>query len=419
MFKKRKIGTIILILLLLLNSTATAAAWNPAGNRQAVESISRALDYLAAAQNSDGGFPGQKGQKSSVTVTEWVIMALCAAGENPETGKWVEKGSSPLAYLQSAYFSPEESQSKVQRATNDYSRSILALSAYGKGSTAQVSELAERIKGFQQDNGQFAQPELGELDLVNVHMWAVIALASTGQEIPNREKVLAWLTARQNSDGGFSWFAGGDSDPDDTGVALAVMVLLGEARDARVVRGALSYLKKQQDESGGLSWTGQECNSATDAWVLQGLFAAGEDPEETKWQVNEASILTHLLSLQNDSGYFNWTKQTCSSPVMMTANALIALSGKSFPVNLDFSCLNSNTGLNDHSHRFSDLQRADVRGKYGEVRDEDPEDIFGYFFSFWHTGGQFMARYSFSTNKLGGLISNGAWISLNWVFPSF
>jgi len=73
---------------------------------------------------------------------------------------------------------------------------------------------------------------------------------------------------------------------------------------------------------------GSKSNSATDARVLQGLFTAGENPVSEEWSINGKNAVTHLLSLQSTDGFFNWTSDVESSPVMMTAYAVMALAKK-------------------------------------------------------------------------------------------
>jgi len=98
-------------------------------------------------------------------------------------------------------------------------------------------------------------------------------------------------------------------------------------------------LHGQEGEDGGFAWTGQKSNAATDAWVIQGLVAVGSDPADTRWQVQANNPITHLLKLQNDDGSFNWTREVRSQPVLMTSYAIMALSKKPLPVNIDYARL--------------------------------------------------------------------------------
>lgn len=322
--KNTKIIAILLSCFLLLSILPAAPALAAVDTQAA---LTKAVNYLAKMQNSDGGFPGDAGRSSNKTTTAWVAMALSAAGENMNSGRWVKGGVNPAKYLQTG--------SVPLPATTDYARMLLGLQAGGVGSMYQGEDLAQKILSFRQENGQFAQTDKGEQQMINAHMWAILALASAGQDIPGRDKALAWLKARQNADGGYGWGEGLESDPDDTGVALTVLALLGEKKESNsAISKALSYLKKLQQADGSFAWTGEEASTAADAWVIQGLTAVGEDTSKA---------MAHLLSMQNADGSFNWTAELKSSPVLMTAYAVIALSGKPFPVNKDFKSLSAVT----------------------------------------------------------------------------
>ncbi len=294
--------------------------------------VNKGLTYLAGMQNTDGGFSSDRDRPSSEVTTAWVIMALEAAGEDINSGKWVKNGHSPLDYLRNGITSPT--------ATTDYARTLLALTAAGGDVFFHDANLVEKIISFQQDNGQFAQPDRNELDMINAHLWSILALYSADREIPQKGKALEWLKLRQNEDGGFGWAVGLASDPDDTGIAITVLALLGDKpNSSRTIQKALAYLHGQEGEDGGFAWTGQKSNAATDAWVIQGLVAVGSDPADTRWQVQANNPITHLLKLQNDDGSFNWTREVRSQPVLMTSYAIMALSKKPLPVNIDYARL--------------------------------------------------------------------------------
>jgi len=320
-------GIIIILCLGLIFLTSNAFAISTS------EKISKGVSYLQSVQNEDGGFPSSQGRESSAMVTDWVMMALCAVGEDTAGEGWNKKGITPALYL-SQHFSGQES-------TTDYARTLLALTTAPKGTVEQglalEKKVAEKIMSWQLPQGQFAQQELGEDALLSPQIWSVLALKAAEREIPNQDTVLDWLVSQQNRDGGFSWVIGGESDPDDTGVALSALAALGVNKDDLVVQKAVKYLKEQQNEDGGFSWTDQKTNTATDSWVIQGLTAVGEDSMGNNWRINGKSPLDHLCSLQNSDGSFQWISGQNSSPVLMTAYALLALSGASLPVNLSES----------------------------------------------------------------------------------
>lgn len=321
---------LVLILALILTFIVPGCSLADNTKTSKTVSVNQALLYLHSVQNRDGGFPAQKGTESSSAVTSWVLMALAAAGEDVSAKAWAPGGHSALDYLQNCR-QPLDS-------TCDYARTLLGLKAVKMGSKYQKEDLAGKIAALQQGSGQYAQPAKGEKGFINAHIWSLLALRSTGQEPANKAKAREWLLKRQNKDGGFGWAEGLASDADDTAVALQAMVLLGEkpARSTAVKRG-LSYLKTCQKDDGGFSsgaLAGNKSNASTDSWVIQGLLACGEDPQGSKWSVKGKNAVTHLLSLQNRDGSFNWMPGIAASPVITTAYAVMALKGTRIPVNL-------------------------------------------------------------------------------------
>ena len=315
----RRMATILLVFFCCsILTTYIPSKTLATSDSQSRTATQKALGYLSSVQNADGGFPVDKGRNSSKITTAWAVMALCAAGENINTTAWVKNGKNPLDYLLTG--------TSTLSATTDYARMLLGMQAAGGNSILQGTDLAEKILSFQQNNGQFAQPDQGETEMINAHMWSILALYSAGKEIPQKEKAKSWLMGSQNADGGFGWARGLESDPDDTAVAVTVLALMGEnPTGSSAIQKALRYLENQEDSEGGYTWTGQKTNSATVAWVIQGLTVAG---------INTDKSTNFLLSFQNTDGSFNWTKDLRSQPVLMTSNAIMALCKKPLPVNI-------------------------------------------------------------------------------------
>lgn len=65
--------------------------------------ISKALAYLKAAQNPDGGFPyapgSEFGTASDVNSTAYVLQAIYAVQQDPNASPWVVEESGPIQYL--------------------------------------------------------------------------------------------------------------------------------------------------------------------------------------------------------------------------------------------------------------------------------------------------------------------------------
>ncbi|MGI6142949.1 MAG: S-layer homology domain-containing protein [bacterium] len=323
MRKQRTLAPILILVLFLAGQGITAAAPGYTPGPEVEKALSRATEYLYHIQNTDGGFPASPGGPSSSQVTAWVVMALAAVGEEPTGAGWSRRGTSPVEYLM---------EKDSLASTADYARTLLALAAVGEGKSEKGEELARELAGRQQKNGRLGLAGPGEEGLINYHMWSMLALAAVGQEPPFREKALEWLKEQQNEDGGFSWYAGGPSDPDDTAVAIQALLAQGEEVSSASLVRALAYLDQCQEKDGGFRWEGPRSNLATSAWVLQALLAAGENPQGARWQVEGKDVVDFLLAKQNRDGSFLWQEGISSSPVQMTAYGIMALAGKYFPL---------------------------------------------------------------------------------------
>lgn len=273
--------------------------------------IVKALNWLRIQQREDGGW-------GSLANTSWVVMAIASAGENPLN--WTKNGKTPLDY-----FRENLNESTVKKmGTTDFARTILALIAlnqnpYDFNGINFVKLLKERVK----ENGQIG-------DYVYTTIWGIIALRACGENV---SKSVEWLKYHQNPDGGFAWALSEESDFDDTASAIMALIAGNVSRDDETIVKALRYLKKGQCEDGGMRFFGNSpSNSASDSWTIWALISANVNPLE--WRRNNASVVDHLLSLQSNEGYFNYTRYVTSNPIYMTSCAVIALTGKTHPIKI-------------------------------------------------------------------------------------
>jgi hypothetical protein len=322
MREKKKILWLSLLLFLILclsiplSISVSTASYNPQYYplSQNDAEIQKALNYLRTLQNDDGGF-GNPGKESAVSSTEWTVMAIAAAGEDPH--KWKKNGQSPIDYLQ-------ENANDLAGST-DYERMILALVAAGENPRdfAGKDFVAELKEKYLKENGQFS-------DFIYTTIWGILALSSAGEDV---SKSAEWLKTQQNDDGGFAWVPGEKSDCDDTAAAIEALIAAGENPDSVVIKDALEYLKTGQNTDGGFKYFGSSpSNAASDAWIIQAIVACGQNPKDKEWTTNGKNPVDHLLSLQQSDGYFNYTTYIKSNPGYMTVCAVMALLGKPHPI---------------------------------------------------------------------------------------
>jgi len=278
--------------------------------------VKQALNYFRACQKEDGGF-GKGG------ITEWVMIAIAAAGQDPRG--WYRNGNTPMDYL------------RGQNITNnpyDWIRMTLVLVSVGEnpGDFNGINYIQE-IKGHYND-GQFGDP----LSLRDDY-WALLALVAGGEERSREAKDSAqFILNHQNRDG--SWSAsttGIETCADNTAIAIVALSATGLPLESKAFAKGIRYLKKAQGKDGGFSYLFMPSNAASDAWVLQALSVV--EKGRSKLKTDTEDVLGHLQKLQQSGGSFNWTTDTSNSPLMMTAYAVPALLGKAYPIRPTSSAL--------------------------------------------------------------------------------
>jgi uncharacterized membrane protein len=281
-------------------------------------SLSPELSFLASAQNADGGFGAARGQSSSELYTAWTAIGLAAAGRNPASMR--RDGHSVLDALRA--------EVSTLSGLGDAERTILAAAACGASSYSFAGRdlVAEVLKARDSDNS-FEH-------LVNLTAFAVFALRAVGHSpsYPAIRDAAGWIEQQQNSDGGFSFGEhGSPSDVDDTGAALQALAAAG-ARNAHVLAAGADYLIRSQNLDGGFpEQYGSESNAQSTAWAIQGLIAAGRNPSAVRRRGSRTPE-GYLESLLAPGGSIRYSRTGAQTPVWVTAQALIALAGKTFPV---------------------------------------------------------------------------------------
>ncbi len=281
-------------------------------------SLSPEVSYLLSVQSSNGGYGAAAGQSPSEVYSAWAAMGLAAAGHDPASV--THDGHSVLDALRG--------EVSTLQGLGDTERTILAAhtcgaSAYsfaGRNLVAEVLRARERDGSFQ--------------NMVDLTAFAIFALRAVGHSPafgPIREAA-GWIERQQSSDGGFSFDVhGSPSDVDDTGTALQALADAG-ARNKHVLDAGADYLIRSQNLDGGLPQQyGGESNAQSTAWAIQGLIAAGYNPHTIR-RHGSRSPVGYLESLIAPGGSIRYSRTGSQTPVWVTAQALIALAGRTFPV---------------------------------------------------------------------------------------
>jgi prenyltransferase beta subunit len=157
----------------------------------------------------------------------------------------------------------------------------------------------------------------------------VLALRAAGAPLP--PATIGWLLRQQNRDGGFDFgTAGGASDVDDTASALEALAVAGAPRSAS--GRAVAFIRAHQDRDGGFPSGGDAgSNAQSTAWAIQGLIAAGLNPASVHTP-GGATPLQYLSSLIAADGHVRYSRESDQTPVWVTAEAAMALTGKPLPL---------------------------------------------------------------------------------------
>jgi hypothetical protein len=331
-------STIVAIALAALVGIAVARAPAPAGaaslsvaqpaasaSRAAVAhlDVSREIAYLQGAQNPDGGFGAAPGQASGELYSGWAAMGLAAAGHNPASVR--RDGHSVLDALRGEASSLE--------GAGDLERTILALRACGASvrSLPGVGAGGDPVKAllaFRDRNGSFG-------DLSNLTAFAVFALRAAGYSPadPLVRSAGRWLAAQQDSDGGFGFATrGAGSDVDDSAAVVQALFDSGAPRSGSALVRATAFLVHAQNPDGGYpQQPGGQSNAQSTAWAIQGLIAAGRNPAGVTREGSRSPV-GYLESLVAPDGSVRYSRTGSQTPVWVTAQALTALAGKTFPI---------------------------------------------------------------------------------------
>jgi len=237
-----------------------------------------------------------------------------------------------------------------------YAKPIMALTAAGEDARAFPDEdFVVKMKGFADDT------QLGNASQVNDDIWGILALLSAGVSADDSvvQNSKSFILSNQNTDGGWAWNVGGTSDTNDTAVAIMALLEVGMTGSDSMIQNAVTYLKGAQNDDGGFPYdpestfsTDSDANS--DAWVIMAFNKLGEDI---------ADVVVHLLSLQDEDGGFWWMAPPADfNNKAPTADAVIALTGNSFPVTANSSPSDGGSGAPEAFYRIVGSTEEICRG---------------------------------------------------------
>lgn len=279
--------------------------------------ISKALAFLKSTQQSDG-------EISNFVTSSWAVMAIAAAGEDPD--EWSADGGASIV----EYLIANRDMVNTIKAL-DIARFILAITASDEDPrNISGTDYVRILKDL------FVDGQIGTYAWLNDDFWGVQALISAGEAANSTvvHESVEFIKENQNVDGGWGWGIYSSSDVDDTAAAVMALVSAGEANSSAVVQNAMQYLKDNQQTNGGFASWG-EVNSASDSWAVGAICSVGQDAAQ--WEANGANVIENLLTFQNADGSFNWTRNDLPEwnidRAWYTSYAIVALCLRQYPVN--------------------------------------------------------------------------------------
>jgi prenyltransferase beta subunit len=322
------------VVLVSWTTTSALATPNNSTNEGRLESTVR---FLQDAQSPDGGFGGNLGGESNQDFSAWVTFALAADSINPQD-QATKGGVDAYSYLTThAARALHEELCRPAICTTSLERELLVADAAGTsphdyGGIDLVSELLAR----KLPDGSFPFVPGGHGE-INDTIYAILSLSLVAEPAAQSavKHAIEWLIAEQNLDGSWSpqnakTEAG---EVDMTGAALQALHAPGQPAPGESEQKALRYLHEAQEPDGGFpERPGEgESNVASTAWAVQGLWAAGENPEN--WVKGSGrEPLDYMESLQQPDGHIRYRAREDLNGVWMTAYVAPAFAGQPLPI---------------------------------------------------------------------------------------
>ncbi len=239
---------------------------------------------------------------------DWLTMALIAGGQNQVATDHLKTFNGSSA--------------------TDYAKRILTIKAVGQNpATFSNTDLVAGLKAMANNS------QLGDKDLLNDDAWGLMALLNAGVGASDVAVAGAknYLIQNQNSDGGWSYAVGGESDTNDTAAVVMALSYAGLSSADATITKATNYLKQAQNSDGGWPYAiGGESDTGSTSWVVSALIASSQGGLGTSKASQTASQF--LQSQQLSNGSYKWLAGDSSGSPIMTAYAVVALSNKFYPV---------------------------------------------------------------------------------------
>ncbi len=276
-------------------------------------SAAGAVSYLRAAQNSDGGFGGARGQSSTPLHTGWVALGLAAAGVN---GADVSSGGNSIVDFLRVH-------TAGLNDIGDLERTVLAIDSAGVDArTFAGRDLVALIERKRSSNGSWRGNN-------GWTAFGVLALKATGGSGIGRSA--RWLARQQNARRRLRVPA---ERRERRGRHRRRAAGTRRGGHARLEGGAQGdQVPARRSEPGRRLQPAARHRPRTRS-PRRGPCRASSPPAAARPPSSAAATqpLAFLRTLQASDGSFRYSRTSSQTPVWVTAQALDAVEGKPFPL---------------------------------------------------------------------------------------
>ncbi|MGB9673451.1 MAG: hypothetical protein ACPL3P_04875, partial [Anaerolineales bacterium] len=160
--------------------------------------------------------------------------------------------------------------------------------------------------------------------------WAMLGMLALKETIPPIS--IGYLKSLSINGNSWEWSSGWGADTNTTALATQALLANHDLTCQPLMKSILAYFHQAQNNDGGFPFYASSTASDADstAYVLQALYALGEDPTSDAWKKNGKTPLDFLASVQLSDGSFEWM-QGEGSNLMATQQVIPALLGRPAP----------------------------------------------------------------------------------------
>lgn len=310
----------------LSNGAVEGWRWAPFGSLPTSDAplltaTARAIDWLAAQQDTNGSYSDNVGFSAEV------MIAAGAAGydaddwrpgpQSPSLGGFIWRNGAP--YSQGGAAAAGKLAVAVAAGEIQWPLNAQRPSSY------YLAQSGIYTGGYGAGYG-------------GAQAWAILGSLALSDTVA--VEAVDYLAGAINADGGWGWSAG-ESDTNATALALQALVAAGEPMTTTAVMSGLTYLLNAQNPDAGFAYTfGSPSDANSTAYVIQALKALGF----TNFGSGTGTLGTgslalpygdpyqYLLSLQLSNGAFEWQAGSGENQ-FATQQAIPALLGRALPIN--------------------------------------------------------------------------------------